>query len=67
MPKPVVSGITEGTIVEIISGPFKSEKAVVKRIDSAKEEITVEALREQWFRSRSTVRGGDVGPASWSE
>jgi transcriptional antiterminator NusG len=42
VPKPVVSGITEGTIVEIIAGPFKGEKAVVKRIDTGKEEITVE-------------------------
>src|SRR5208337_1380731 len=42
IPKPVVSGIDEGTIVELIAGPFKGEKAVVKRVDSAKEEITVE-------------------------
>ena len=42
IPKPVVAGIDEGTIVELIAGPFKGEKAVVKRVDSAKEEITVE-------------------------
>ena len=46
IPKPVVAGIDEGTIVELIAGPFKGEKAVVKRVDSAKEEITVEALRK---------------------
>lgn len=59
VPKPVVSGITEGTIVEIISGPFKSEKAVVKRIDSAKEEITVE-LYESMVPIPITVRGDSV-------
>ncbi|MBS1194158.1 MAG: ribosomal protein, partial [Methanomicrobia archaeon] len=42
VPKPVVSGIEEGTIVELIAGPFKGEKAVVKRVDMGKEEITVE-------------------------
>ena len=59
VPKPVVSGITEGTIVEIISGPFKGEKAVVKRIDSAKEEITVE-LYESMVPIPITVRGDSV-------
>ncbi len=44
-PKPVVTGINEGAIVELISGPFKGEKARVKRVDAAKEEITVESLR----------------------
>ncbi|HJJ56448.1 MAG TPA: transcription elongation factor Spt5, partial [Methanocorpusculum sp.] len=42
IPKPAVSGINEGTIVELISGPFKGEKAIVKRVDHTKEEITVE-------------------------
>ena len=42
VPKPAVSGIEEGTIVELIAGPFKGEKAVVKRVDHTKEEITVE-------------------------
>ena len=59
VPKPVVSGITEGTIVEIIAGPFKGEKAVVKRIDSAKEEITVE-LYESMVPIPITVRGDSV-------
>lgn len=31
-------------IVEIISGPFKREKAKVTRIDQAKEEVIVELL-----------------------
>ncbi|NLM30920.1 MAG: transcription elongation factor Spt5 [Methanomicrobiales archaeon] len=66
VPKPVVSGITEGTIVEIISGPFKSEKAVVKRIDSAKEEITVE-LYESMVPIPITVRGDSVRVVERSE
>ncbi|OPY37130.1 MAG: Transcription elongation factor Spt5 [Methanoregula sp. PtaU1.Bin051] len=59
VPKPVVSGIEEGTIVELISGPFKGEKAVVKRVDSAKEEITVE-LYESVVPIPITVRGDHV-------
>ncbi len=59
VPKPVVSGITEGTIVEIIAGPFKGEKAVVKRIDTGKEEITVE-LYESMVPIPITVRGDSV-------
>jgi transcriptional antiterminator NusG len=36
--------IQEKDIVEIIQGPFKKEKAKVKRIDEAKEEVVVELL-----------------------
>jgi len=36
--------IQERDIVEIISGPFKKEKARVKRIDEQKEEVVVELL-----------------------
>lgn len=36
--------IQEKDIVEIIHGPFKKEKAKVKRIDEQKEEIVVELL-----------------------
>ena len=59
VPKPVVAGIDEGTIVELIAGPFKGEKAVVKRVDSAKEEITVE-LYESVVPIPITVRGDNV-------
>ena len=59
VPKPVVSGIEEGTIVELIAGPFKGEKAVVKRVDAAKEEITVE-LYESVVPIPITVRGDNV-------
>ena len=59
IPKPVVAGIEEGTIVELIAGPFKGEKAVVKRVDAAKEEITVE-LYESVVPIPITVRGDNV-------
>lgn len=59
VPKKAVTGITEGTIVEIIAGPFKNEKAVVKRVDAGKEEITVE-LYESMIPIPITVRGDSV-------
>ncbi|MEM2924883.1 MAG: transcription elongation factor Spt5 [Methanocellales archaeon] len=58
-PKPTVTGITEGAIVELIAGPFKGEKARVKRVDEAKEEITVE-LFEAMVPIPVTVRGDHV-------
>lgn len=36
--------IQKNDIVEIISGPFKREKAKITRIDKAKEEVVVELL-----------------------
>ena len=58
-PKPIVSGIMEGDIVELVSGPFKGEKARVLRIDEPKEEITVE-LFEAMVPIPVTVRGDAV-------
>jgi transcriptional antiterminator NusG len=58
-PKPTVSGIVEGDIVELVSGPFKGEKARVQRIDHGKEEITVE-LFEAVVPIPVTVRGDHV-------
>ncbi|MET1125094.1 MAG: transcription elongation factor Spt5 [Archaeoglobaceae archaeon] len=43
-PRKAAEQIKEGDIIEIISGPFKGETAVVKRVDEAKNEITVELL-----------------------
>ncbi|VVB65334.1 Transcription elongation factor Spt5 [Candidatus Gugararchaeum adminiculabundum] len=40
--KSVASTVQRGDIVELISGPFKGEKARVIKIDEAKEELTVE-------------------------
>lgn len=58
-PKPAVTGISEGAIIELIAGPFKGEKARVKRVDAAKEEITVE-LFEAMVPIPVTVRGDHV-------
>lgn len=58
-PKPLVSGIMEGDIVEIISGPFKGEKARVQHVDEAKEEITVE-LFEAMVSIPVTIKGDHV-------
>ena len=58
-PKPAVSGSEEGTIVELIAGPFKGEKAVVKRVDAGKEEVTLE-LYESMVPIPITVRGDNV-------
>ena len=58
-PKPLVFGIMEGDIVEIISGPFKGEKAKVQQIDESKEEITVE-LFEAMVSIPVTIRGDHV-------
>jgi len=58
-PKPLVSGIMEGDVVELIAGPFKGEKARVQKIDEGKEEITVE-LFEAMVPIPVTVRGDHV-------
>jgi transcriptional antiterminator NusG len=42
--KPLMKTLAEGMQVEIISGPFKGEKAKITRINQAKEEVTVELL-----------------------
>ncbi len=42
--KGIVAEIKEGMKVEVISGPFKGEKAKVLRYNEAKEEVTVEML-----------------------
>ena len=55
-PKPAVAGIEDGDIIELIAGPFKGERARVKRIDERREEITVE-LFEAMVPIPITVRG----------
>ena len=43
-PKKAAEQIKEGYTVEIVSGPFKGELAVVKRVDESRNEITVELI-----------------------
>ncbi len=40
--KPAVLSVSKGDLVELISGPFKGEKARVIKIDTNKDEVTVE-------------------------
>ncbi|MBS3815069.1 MAG: transcription elongation factor Spt5 [Hadesarchaea archaeon] len=58
-PKPTVSGIEVGDIVELSAGPFKGERARIIRIDDSKEEATVE-LFEATVPIPVTVRGDHV-------
>ena len=40
--KPVSMQVKKGDIVELISGPFKGERAKIIRVDENKDELTVE-------------------------
>lgn len=42
--KPLMKTIKVGQKVELISGPFKGEKAKIIRVNDVKEEVTVELL-----------------------
>jgi transcriptional antiterminator NusG len=42
--RPVVEGLDEGTLVEVIAGPFRGMQARVVRVEVAKEEVTIEIL-----------------------
>ncbi len=48
IPKPSTEGINKGDIVEIIGGPFKSERAKVTRIDPDKEEVVLELIESAY-------------------
>ncbi|HEX55382.1 MAG: transcription elongation factor Spt5 [Candidatus Altiarchaeales archaeon] len=58
-PKPAVQEVSRGDLVELISGPFKKEKARVARIDKDKDEITVELI-EAAVPIPITVKGDDI-------
>ncbi len=59
VPASAVAKISEGDIVEMVSGPFRGETAKVTHIDDTKEEITVE-LFESVVPIPITVRGEQV-------
>ena len=58
-PQPTTVGVKIGNIVEIINGPFRGEKARVKRVDINKEEVTVEFF-ESTVVIPVTVRGDSI-------
>jgi transcriptional antiterminator NusG len=59
VPKPAVSGMEVGDVVELVAGPFRGEKARIMRIDQSKEEVIVE-LFEATVPIPVTVRGDHV-------
>lgn len=59
VPRPAVSGMEIGDLVELTSGPFKGQRAKAIRIDESKEEVTVE-LFEATVPIPVTVRGDHV-------
>lgn len=58
-PKPVVTEVNRGDMIELIAGPFKGEKARVAKIDKDKNEITVELI-EVAVPIPVIVRGDDI-------
>ena len=54
VPTSAVAKISEGDVVEMVSGPFRGETAKVTHIDDTKEEITVE-LFESVVPDRKSV------------
>jgi len=48
IPRISTEGLAVGDLIEIIGGPFRSEKAKVTRIDTTKEEVTLELLESTY-------------------
>jgi len=58
-PEPIIASIQKGSIVELISGPFKGEKAKVVRIDESKEDVVLELI-EAAVPIPVTVKGDQI-------
>ncbi|MDP3066090.1 MAG: transcription elongation factor Spt5 [Methanobacteriaceae archaeon] len=58
-PEPILSSIQKGSIVELISGPFKGERAKVVRIDESKEDVVLELI-EAAVPIPVTVKGDQI-------
>jgi len=58
-PVSAVAKIGDGDIVELVSGPFRGEKAKVTRVDDSREEITVELI-DSMVPIPITVKGEHV-------
>lgn len=59
VPTPMVEEVSKGDLVELISGPFKKEKARIAKIDKDKDEITVELI-EAAVPIPVIVKGDDI-------
>lgn len=64
--KPLMKTIKEGQTVELISGPFKGEKAKVTRVNATKEEVTVELL-EAAVKIPVTIKAENIKVLSWMQ
>lgn len=58
-PEPIISSIQKRSIVELISGPFKGERAKVVRIDESREEVVLELI-EAAVPIPVTVKGDQI-------
>lgn len=58
-PEPILASVKKGSIVELISGPFKGEKAKVVRIDESKENVVLELI-EAAVPIPVTVKGDQI-------
>jgi transcription elongation factor SPT5 len=58
-PEPIIASIKKGSIVELVSGPFKGERAKVVRIDEPKEEVVLELI-EAAVPIPVTVKGDQI-------
>lgn len=58
-PEPIIASVKKGSIVELISGPFKGERAKVVRIDESKEEVVLELI-EAAIPIPVTVKGDQI-------
>jgi transcriptional antiterminator NusG len=58
-PEPILASVQKGSIVELISGPFKGEKAKVVRIDESKEDVVLELI-EAAVPIPVTVKGDQI-------
>jgi len=57
--KPIIEELSENDIVEVTGGPFKGMRAKITRIDTTKEEVTLELL-EATFTLPITVHSDYV-------
>jgi transcription termination/antitermination protein NusG len=58
-PEPIIASVKKGSIIELISGPFKGERAKVVRIDESKEEVVLELI-EAAIPIPVTVKGDQI-------
>ncbi len=58
-PEPIIASIKKGSIIELISGPFKGERAKVVRIDESKEDVVLELI-EAAVPIPVTVKGDQI-------